>query len=108
VQGIIERGEVRLIYRNDTHHVGMIESVLDDDRVLDIGIDNLPRLFADMIRGEAIIFYQSIEFRVLNVAKIDGAALSVALAWKKPLHLSAQNPARRDAVAVSGCRLDGE
>jgi hypothetical protein len=68
--------------------------------MLDIGVNDLGRLLADVIGGKAVIFDERVEFLILNVAKIDRAPLSIAMAWKEALDFTTENPARGDAIAV--------
>ena len=57
--------------------------------MLDVGIDNLARLLTDVVRSETVVFNTRIKLPVFDVTQIDRTALTVAVAWKEPLHFTA-------------------
>src|SRR5207253_2861248 len=100
VQRVLKRHQLCFVDCDAADRIRMIEGILNNRGVLDIGVDDFARLLPDVVRRPAVVLDQSVEPRVFDIAQIYRTALPVAVTWKEPMHLPAHNPARGDTITV--------
>src|SRR5260370_2958952 len=83
---------VRIVL-NGTDDVWVIKAILDDDRIVCVGLGNFLRCFRDRLRRWTVILYQSVKFWQLDIANL--GSLSMAA-----LNIPKENPSSSHAIAV--------